>query len=237
MYLSILVPTTYYTYTRVNTFKFLNIRCLLLRFKRNITDLDKHIAAGDKRVGAFTDLVWGTTTVEPEAKALLDTLRSKDVPAALPAQNLHEYDVEFAPGVGIDPNNSVHAAYISKLVEDFHTAMTTSISANVSKLDQRGSLEEEILQHLIKARDLAANFAGRRAVLDTVREYLRSPDACSPLVIHGDSGCGKSALAAAIANMAREEMQAKKLSGSVGTNGALVIRFVGLSADSSDLKG
>ncbi len=209
---------------------------MCLWFKRNITDLGKHIAAGDKRVGAFTDLVWGTTTVDPEAESLLGALRTRDVPAALPAANLREYDVEFAPGVGIDPSDPKHSVYLTKLVSDFNELLTSSISANLAKLPKYSVLEEEILQHLIRARDIGNTFGGRRGMLDSVRSYLRSPDLCAPLVLHGDSGCGKSSVMAAIASLAREELSAKRISGCAGgTSGAVVLRFVGLTSSSSDV--
>eukprot|EP00047_Mylnosiga_fluctuans_P019195 m.80006 g.80006 ORF g.80006 m.80006 type:complete len:2206 (-) comp8022_c1_seq1:60-6677(-) len=205
-------------------------------FKRNITDLDAHIANGDKRVGAFTDLVWGTNTVDPDAKRLLDTLRNTEVPAAMNPKNVHEYDVEFAPGVGIDPANSKHAAYIKKLVDDFEKVLVASISASLERQAKLGPLHEEIMQHLIFARDLVSRFGGRTALLNKIRSYLQSTESSSPLVITGDSGSGKSALAAALVGVAREELAAGRVSGCMGRDsGAVVARFVGLTAQSSDV--
>lgn len=207
-----------------------------LWFKRNIRDLDKYIESGDKRVGAFTDLVWGTNTVEPDAKLLLGDLRGKELPAALPASNVHEYDVDFKAGVGIDAADPVHAKYLATLVEDFQSSLTASITASLARLPSHGLAQEEILQHLIYARDEHKRFGGRKAMLDVVRTYLRSPDLCSPLVISGESGCGKSALMAAIAHVAREEIAARRIAGRMGgPSGAVVVRFVGLTADSSEI--
>lgn len=42
-------------------------------FKRNIIDLAQRVAAGDKAVGKFTDLQWGKSEFDPDAKALLGT--------------------------------------------------------------------------------------------------------------------------------------------------------------------
>ena len=206
-------------------------------FKRNITDLEKHIMAGDKRVGAFTDLVWGTNNVEPEAKRLLDTLRTEEVPAALLKENVHEYDVEFAPGVGIDPiKNEKHAAYIATLVEDFQVALIKAISANLARLPLLAPLESEIVQHGVHAQKLATSFTGRSADLDHVRSYLRNAEACAPLIIHSGSGMGKSALMAAAVEIARQELQAKRVSNCAGGPSATVIvRFIGLTSNASDV--
>ncbi len=207
-----------------------------LWFKRNIRDLDKYIESGDKRVGAFTDLVWGTNTVEPEAKQLLSALRGQELPAALPVANVREYDVHFKAGVGIDASDPLHAKYLETLVTDFQSALISSITASLARLPTHGLAQEEILQHLIFAREEQKRFGGRKTVLDKVRAYLRSPDLCSPLVISGESGCGKSALAAAITSIAQEELAARRLAGRLGgPSSAVVVRFVGLTSESMEI--
>lgn len=96
-------------------------------FKRNIVDLEEHVAAGDPKVGKFTDLVWGKNEIDPDAKRLLGTLRSDELPAALPNTAVHEFDVKYAPGVGIDPDNNaehkVCTAYSRQVLEDENVSL------------------------------------------------------------------------------------------------------------------
>lgn len=209
---------------------------MCLWFRRNITDLDKHIAAGDKRVGAFTDLVWGTTTVEPDAKRLLDALRSSEVPAALPKENVREYDVQFAPGVGIDPQEPKHAAYLEQLVTDFQKVLVSSISDNLAKQPLHSALEIELVQHLQHACTVAKLFNGRAKELEAVRGYLRNADCCAPFVIYGEGGAGKTCLMSAVVDMARQELAAGRISGCAGgAQGAVVVRFIGLTSAASEV--
>ena len=65
------------------------------------------------------------------------------------------------------------------------------------------------------------SFVGRRDQLDRILDYVEN-DSRFPLVIRGDSGCGKTALLA----RAFQEIPAEKKP---------VIRFIGVTPRSSDL--
>lgn len=164
-------------------------------FKRNIVDLEEHVAKGDSAVGKFTDLVWGKNEIDPEAKTLLDKLRSEELPAALPKDHVHEFDVKFAPGAGIDPAGvPEHKAYIDRFVATFVEKVSDSIEDAVQNFPpSRGVLFEEIYTHLDFAKRASEGFKERASTVARLQEYA-SDDHRHPLVVFGPSGCGKTNL-------------------------------------------
>lgn len=85
-------------------------------------------------------------------------------------------------------------------------------------------LGEEIRAHRRFAEERAAHFTGRAGDLARIAEYLEAEDQ-QPLVVHGEGGCGKSALMA----------QALLSGGPPAPAGALVLgRFVGATPGSTD---
>ena len=72
------------------------------------------------------------------------------------------------------------------------------------------------------------SFVGRQAELQAIRDYLQN-DSPWPLVVHGASGCGKTALLA----RAAEEMQKSEVS---GQKPEVIVRFIGVTPRSSDIR-
>jgi hypothetical protein len=85
-------------------------------------------------------------------------------------------------------------------------------------------LDEEIRAHRRFAEERAANFTGRAGDLAEIANYLRR-ETQQPLVVHGEGGCGKSALMA----------QVLRSAGTGPPVDALVLaRFVGATPGSTD---
>ena len=83
-------------------------------------------------------------------------------------------------------------------------------------------LYHELQHHTVLCQRHADTFHGQSDLLGRIREYL-SGDAQSPMVLHGATGSGKTALAA----------MAVKLCGQVLPHSACVVRFVGATPESS----
>ena len=92
-------------------------------------------------------------------------------------------------------------------------------------------LELERSEHQRFGQERAANFIGRDekgGPLERIRDYLNN-NSNQPLVIHGASGCGKTALLArAVGEMQKEEGRTQ--------NEEVIVRFIGVTPRSSDVR-
>jgi WD40 repeat protein len=93
------------------------------------------------------------------------------------------------------------------------------IEAEIKRFEDRPALDLEVAAHDRFAEDRCRIFTGRQAVLDTIADYLRGPER-RPLVLHGESGSGKSAVMA-------------KASQQYAGAGRVVRRFIGASPESA----
>ena len=85
-------------------------------------------------------------------------------------------------------------------------------------------LYEELIHHTLHCQRHTETFSGQTELLSEMETYLTS-DKTTPLILHGDMGCGKSAMAA----------MASKLCDKVLPHSACVVRFVGASPESATL--
>lgn len=84
---------------------------------------------------------------------------------------------------------------------------------------------QEALQHRNHANEKASLFVGRENEIQTMMEYLRSSDT-RPLVVHGQSGCGKTALMAVASRKAKD----------IISHGVMVLRFLGTTGQSASAR-
>ena len=91
------------------------------------------------------------------------------------------------------------------------------------------SLVKEISQHVETCQQKSKVFFGRKDELKLIEEYLdisADPETViNPLIIHGKSGCGKTALVARAAILVKKKYP----------DDLLVIRFLGTTGDSSSI--
>lgn len=158
----------------------------------------------DGSAGAFLD---------PDADAgarldrLKDTLRSR-----LPG-NVHDYQAAWT-GRGITTD------HVAQLCDDVRERLSRVILDEIRRLEQVDALDKEIDDHRRFARDRARHFVGRARPLGAIAAYAAASPR-HPLVVHGASGSGKSALLAC----ALESIQAET-----------VVRFIGATPGSSDVR-
>jgi hypothetical protein len=93
------------------------------------------------------------------------------------------------------------------------------IEEEMKRFEDRPALDLEVEAHDRFAADRCRIFIGRQAVLDTIADYLNGPER-RPLVLHGESGSGKSAVMA----KASEQYQGPA---------RLIRRFIGASPESA----
>jgi WD40 repeat protein len=93
------------------------------------------------------------------------------------------------------------------------------IEEEVKRFENRPALDLEVEAHDRFAEERCRIFTGRQAVLDTIADYIRGPER-RPLVLHGESGSGKSAVIA-------------KASQQYQRPGRMIRRFIGASPESA----
>jgi hypothetical protein len=97
--------------------------------------------------------------------------------------------------------------------------LTKVIEAEVNRSKDRAALDLEMEAHDRFAEERCRIFTGRQAVLDAIAKYISGPER-RPLVLHGESGSGKSAV------MAKASQQYKGPA-------RVIRRFIGASPESA----
>jgi len=198
-------------------------------FIRIFDDLNEHLEDGKAR--DYIDLPWGGSGPDVEAQELLSTLRDEKVPSCLPSDRLLPYRLRWTPK-GVDPENPEHKEYLESFSSTFYSTITEMVDRAAEEERQlRSKLKahpilEEILTHLSFCRDRCEIFQGREETLKTIQRHIEKKEEV-PLILYGESGCGKTSI------MAKAAQQARKLFGN--EEGAVVVRFLGTTADSSNL--
>jgi hypothetical protein len=154
-----------------------------------------------KHVFAFFREAAPGTTEDPELAALKDELSHK-----LPEGNVQPFSADE----------------IAQLCADVEAKLSAVILAETGRFTSRPALDLEIEAHERFALDRARHFTGRQSVLDAISEHIRSSES-RPLVVHGASGCGKSAIMAKAAQLAKDAV----------ADAVLIQRFIGVTPDAS----
>jgi hypothetical protein len=128
--------------------------------------------------------------------------------------DLHELKRTLRDQLG-DNAFSFDAGDYSELCKCVKKSLGRIILSEAERFESRSALDLEVEAHKVFAEDRSKDFVGREAVLDAINDYLKDADQ-RPLVIHGASGSGKSAI------MARAS----------GVEGA-IRRFIGATPESS----
>lgn len=110
-----------------------------------------------------------------------------------------------------------------KLCADVEKGLKAVILKQLAAFASRPALELEIEAHESFAKDRARHFRGRKSVLDAIAHYI-SGTSRQPLVLHGASGSGKSAIMARASDLVAKAMP----------NAVVVRRFIGASPNSSN---
>ncbi|KAH3695860.1 NACHT and WD repeat domain-containing protein 2-like [Dreissena polymorpha] len=200
-------------------------RCVLLA--RTIVDLKNYV--DDTKAADFaeistnekTDLLELDETCANKLSQVANTYKS-----AVSNPNCFHYDVLWRYDDVIHPK--LHAPYLKKLCDDFHSALKRLVDETVSKtkFDVDPDIYEEVLQHWLCCKRKAAAFYGQDKLVSEVKKYLAAPTS-KPLVVYGESGSGKSTL---LSKMATEV-----ISNSVGKT-ICAVRYIGYTSKSSDIK-
>eukprot|EP00794_Sanderia_malayensis_P011746 gene11746-12966_t len=195
-------------------------------FKRNIVDLKENLDKSKARM--FIDKT--SNGLDDEAVSLLESLKSDGMLKVLSKDSVIDYDVEWCGEACIDPVASdKHRQYIEKLCVDFYDTLVAMINRGIEekkKADLEDNLVKEIGLHTTTCQEKSSVFYGREKVLKAILQHVESKDSTKPvLVVHGESGCGKTSIMAVAAKRVKKQHQ----------NVPLILRFLGTTSESSSM--
>ena len=199
-------------------------------FKRVITDLIQNV--GNRNANKFLDKTYGdNSAVDESAQKLLSSLRERELPAALSTKNVVQYDVQWTND-GINPDASAeHAKYLEKLCTDVYDVLTDMIQEAIKEKEaseKEDSLVKEILQHALFCQKKGLTCQGRDEYLQSVKQSLLDYQNQRVVILHGESGCGKTSVMAKIAVEIRKWFEDESV--------IVVLRFIGTSPESSSVR-
>ncbi|KAM8960480.1 NACHT domain- and WD repeat-containing protein 1 [Pelodytes ibericus] len=197
-----------------------------IMFLRELKDLDHCKDNFSKLVDVNDDCC-----IDTEAQELLEHLKEKIV-QSYPEQ-VKKHVVEMTKQKSKD-------LYLQELCEQVIAVVNHQILACLPRgtVDQSGSeqqpwlgwLMQEVIHHLSLSRKKSEMFCGQQELLQMIVSHVKDggPRVHPPLVIHGNSGSGKTALMCKIFEMFR-------LQASVDEGPVLVLRLLGTSPQSSEI--
>ena len=153
---------------------------------------------------------------DSQASHQLQTLRER-LKAALP-ENTRTY---AAGWLGDAPSLD----HLERLCQDVYQDLEQIILREIALLEDEDPLEREIASHTRFGRARAGQFVGREQPLQAIADYLQSSNN-HPLVIWGESGCGKSVLMARALAIAQGACPHSKI----------ISRFVGATPESASAR-
>ena len=195
-------------------------------FRRVISDINENLDKDGSK--DFIDKISGNG-LDEEAVDLSETLRTRKIRHVLPPDNIKTYEVQWSGETGIDPkNDDRHKQYINQLCHDFEDILKGMISQAIEEkkeLQVEDDLFKEIIEQASICKEKSTLVSGRDDVLQQISDYVEG-DLQSPLVLYGQSGCGKTSVMAAAIDMVKQKHPEL----------VVVHRFLGTTRDSSTLK-
>ncbi|XP_045175580.2 NACHT domain- and WD repeat-containing protein 1-like isoform X2 [Mercenaria mercenaria] len=158
--------------------------------------------------------------IDEYARDKLAELRKKKIPSKVPPVIVKDMIYEEAVPKQV-------AEKIKDLCEHVCKTMADGILENY---ENRLHVEEdrvfqEALQHRSHASEKASLFVGRENEIRHIMDYMRS-SSTKPLVVHGQSGCGKTALMAVAARKAKDAF----------SHAVVVLRFLGTTGQTASAR-
>ncbi|KAE8629828.1 hypothetical protein XENTR_v10000607 [Xenopus tropicalis] len=199
-------------------------------FKRIISDVKYNLTSN--RVSEYIDVLPTKSEIN---KTLFDAQQGviQSIHQRLRHTNISEYIVSWGWD-GINPvSNRSHAYYLERLGNDFRKKVIAHFNRITNYLNEteksctrrdsiRNQIKEEILEHAKHCHTLVNCFMGRESFLQELQDCITSANK-QLVVVHGESGSGKSSIIAKIATLASQW---------IGRDIRVVTRFIGRTGES-----
>ncbi|KAK3608472.1 hypothetical protein CHS0354_010319 [Potamilus streckersoni] len=149
----------------------------------------------------------------------------------VPGPNVITFDIDWAPGGVRLGGDRSHQTYLDRFCKQFTELILRRLKQGFEEesesREQTSDLYREVSQHVNYCHERSKTFQGRKEILQDIKSYLRSDYRC-PLVVHGQPGCGKTAI---LSKAAKEVHKWLK-----GTSVAVVIRVIGVTTASCNIR-
>ncbi|KAJ1085603.1 hypothetical protein NDU88_005733 [Pleurodeles waltl] len=195
-------------------------------FLRDLQDIDQHLT--DERSSMFLDLK-EDGSLDADAQNLLCCLKSriaKDYSGQVKIHRLH-WSKEI-----VDPKHKAHRQYLKELCDQFLVVLNHQILQSLDRQQDAGDahawLLQEVIHHAALSQKKLRVFCGRQDLLLRISQAVQEQDRCHhvPLVIHGPSGTGKTALVCKVSEC---------VGNALGDQAVVVLRLLGTSPLSSQI--
>ncbi|ELU00304.1 hypothetical protein CAPTEDRAFT_145931, partial [Capitella teleta] len=199
-------------------------------FHRCIVDLKNYV--NHPKASKFMEITYNEREerlrVDEEADKNLNVLLEEKISKWLRMGNVSNFSVLWKHDVGIHPE--LHKEYLEEFCSTFELKLKSMIdsTALTQMSEPLPQIVDEVFQHWLAIKNCIIHFRGREDILEIIRSYAMSSDH-KPLVLHGESGSGKTSL---IGKASVEVRMAQWLPGEVVT----IARFIGLTASSFDVR-
>ena len=163
-------------------------RCLC--FHRTISDLSQFLDRA--KVGKFINLMPNTNCIDVKTNQSAWRLRNA-VRAMLSNDAVFHESVSWCDPEGVDAH--AHADYLERMCDEFYTRARDMVDQQMTRRESVVSdpFYDDIVQNWHIARQYCDTFIGRDALLERIQRYIVK-DTNQALVIHGDTGTGRSGL-------------------------------------------
>ena len=133
--------------------------------------------------------------INTETESLLTKMKTELIPSHLPSDNIYNFKTQWSDNEGI--NEEDHRDYLKLFCDTFEKAILDLIERgyNNTSVEAVGKIYPEVLEHSHQAVQKVERFHGRESLLENIKTYLMSTSD-QPLIIHGESGCGKTSVLA-----------------------------------------
>ncbi|KAK3590255.1 hypothetical protein CHS0354_041333 [Potamilus streckersoni] len=191
--------------------------------KRTITDIEKEPSS--VLLSRYTECM-GQEEKLKKVKNLLQTLKEEKMEKSLPSDRILSYKIHWTKN-GITIEEKEHREYLQKMNNDFVSKMTAMIKTAVEERSQKEDpLMDEVYRHIRFCQTKIYSFYGQEESIKIIEQYIDST-ATLPLVIYGQSGCGKTSIMAMGAKVAYDHLKGKAL---------VVLRFLGTTPETTSVK-
>lgn len=158
-------------------------------------------------------------TLDSEIRPFHQKLQDK-IKNTIPKENTKEYKLTLDTNLA-RTQDSVTQTHLQQFCDDFEKDIMNSIKKEIENFQEQDKQTRELNSQSEFKTEKSKIFVGREEFLNKIDTYISSEDSNAPLVIHADSGSGKSALMAKVISNTQENH--------LKENTTLVYRFVGTS--------
>ncbi|XP_045212692.2 uncharacterized protein LOC123563752 [Mercenaria mercenaria] len=171
--------------------------------------------------------------INEEVADLRQSLFDDKIKPKLSSSNIKGYKIHFIPN-GVNPEeNEEHSIYIKQFCLDFITDCKNLIdkageeNENLIQMSNYYTDYAETIHHLKFCQSKCESFCGQEKVLQAAKNYILDQSGRKPLIMHAESGVGKTSIMAMIMKSIPEWLDNKPH--------VKVIRFIGTTPQSLNI--